>query len=104
MLTFKELSWSYHAQVQREERILNILMSIGFGEIYQLKEDFVPGRTRAFTTTGCILILENKTVVTAFLANYDQMTEYFDGKVPYEIRKAVTHSHKVYMRYAGRSK
>lgn len=100
-MTIRDLSWSYHATVTRQERMLAILMTVGFGEIYQIKEDFYQGRQRIFTDTGCILVVEGMEVVTAFVANYDQMTEYFDGQVPPKIRKAVKHSRNMIARYEG---
>lgn len=100
-MKIRELSWSSHATVDREPRMLAILMTVGFGEVYQIKEDFVPGRQRIFTDTGCILIVENMRVITGFVASFDQMTEYFDGKVPYQIRQTVRHSRKMIARYEG---
>lgn len=102
MISIKELTWSTHARIERQERMLAILMTVGFGEICYCKKEKHNTRIQYFTDTGCLLIVEDNVVITGYVANYNQMTGFFSGKVPSHIRKAVYHSNKMIEKYVAR--
>ena len=99
MINIKELTWSSHACIGRQERMLAILMTVGFGEICYYKKEEHSARVQCFTDTGCLLIIEDDVIITGYVANYNQMTGFFSGKVPSHIRKAVSHSQKMIEKY-----
>ena len=101
MLYLKDFTWSTHARFERQERMTAILMTVGFGEICYTKKT-VQNRLMHFTTSGCILISEENTIVTGYLSTHTQMLEFFNGEVPSEIRKIVKQSNKIYERYVAR--
>ena len=98
MLYIKDFTWSTHARIDRQERMMAILMTIGFGEICYTKRT-VKNRLMHFTDTGCILISEGKTIITGYVSTHEQMLEYFNGEVPSTIRKIVKNSNKQIKRY-----
>lgn len=98
MLYIKDFTWSTHARIDRQERMMAILMTIGFGEICYTKKT-VKNRLIHFTNTGCILISEGTTIITGYVSSREQMLEYFDGQVPSTIRKIVKNSNKQIERY-----
>ena len=59
MVSIKELTWSSHARIDRQERMLAILMTVGFGEICYYKKEEHSTRAQCFTDTGCLLIIED---------------------------------------------
>ena len=93
MLYIKDFTWSEHARLERQERMMAILMTIGFGEIQYTKRT-VENRLIHFTSTGCILITGGNTIITAYVASHTQMLEFFDGEVPSTVRKVVKSSNK----------
>lgn len=99
MVSIKELTWSSHARIDRQERMLAILMTVGFGEICYCKKKEHSTRMQCFTDTGCLLIVEDDVIITGYVASYNQMTSFFSGEVPSHIRKAVSHSNKMIERY-----
>lgn len=101
-MKIKDLKWSKHARFDREPRMVAILMTVGFGEIYEVQPDrHDPKRLRAFTTTGCIIIIQGEWIITGYVAGFDQMTGFFGGKVPPEIRKAVKKTRNLVAKYEG---
>ena len=45
MVSIKELTWSSHARIDRQERMLAILMTVGFGRFVIIrKKNIVHGR------------------------------------------------------------
>lgn len=98
MLYIKDFTWSTHARIDRQDRMVAILMTVGFGEICYTKRT-VKNRLIHFTDTGCILISEGNTIITGYISTYEQMLEYFDGNVPSTIRKIVKSSNKQLERY-----
>ena len=103
MINIKELNWSNHARVEREDRMMAILMTVGFGEIcYEKKCVDDETRIQYFTDTGCILIVSGDIIITGYIASIDQALGFFSGKVPISIRKAVAHSNKMIKNYVAR--
>lgn len=98
MLYLKDFTWSTHARIDRQDRMVAILMTVGFGEICYTKRT-VKNRLIHFTDTGCILISEGNTIITGYISTHEQMLEYFDGNVPSTIRKIVKNSNKQLERY-----
>ncbi len=79
---------SKHAVVDREERLVRIATTIGFGEIVQSREDH--GRIKSITDTGVIWVHTKQNVlVTAFVANVNDAYFVFDGKPPRNLLQTV---------------
>ena len=93
MLYIEDFTWSKHVRFDRQERMVAILMTIGFGEIKYTKKT-CENKLIHFTSTGCILITGGNTIITAYVASHSQMLDYFSGNVPIEIRRAVKNSNK----------
>lgn len=97
MRDLRKCGWSNHCRIDRADRMVLILTTIGLGEIIAEKEDFQNHNTiRCFTDTGLIVVInpETNTIITVFISTINQMTEYFEGNVPLYIRKAVVSNSK----------
>ena len=94
-----KIHFSEHAQYDRQDRIVRIATSIGFGEvvhIFRRKNQY--GYTRhCITSTGVVVIKDDKqeTVITMFACTEKQLLGYYNNrKPPNAVYKAVMRNSK----------
>lgn len=82
-----------HAVVDREERIVRIATTIGFGEIVAERES--DGKIKSITSTGVIWVhTKERVLVTAYVANINDAYFVFDGRPPAKIVAVVKKNSK----------
>ena len=97
MEKMSNLVWSRHIREERDDRMLEILLGDGLGEI--IDERLTAGGVKkCLTDTGCCLIVgENHIVITAYLITFDQVAVFYDGmKIPKEVYRTLLHNYKKY--------
>lgn len=83
MTTIKELHWSKHIRCDREDRMTEILSTVGLGEIIVEDTDGDGFNKRCGTSTGCLLVVSpTNWVITAYLMGFRQACSLFKGQVP----------------------
>lgn len=91
---------SRHAQVDRIERLQNILVNIGFTSIvYEGVDNQNPEHLIQITDTGVIFIVSNseqKVLVTGYLATVAKLTAVYKGgqNIPRDLKKRVIYNQK----------
>lgn len=83
---------TYHAQVERIDRIANILATTGFGEVCRTRYSAESGKRICLTTTGVTLILDRyeDVLVTAYYADLKHTAYvYGDDRVPEWLVKTI---------------
>ena len=83
---------TYHVQVERIDRIANILATTGFGEICRTRYSAESGKRICLTTTGVTLILDRyeDILVTAYYADLKHTAYvYGDDRVPEWLVKTI---------------
>lgn len=89
---------SNHVLNDREQRIIRIGTTIGFGKIvFSRKSE--EGKVEAITDTGILFILdeEAKMIITCYPINHRRLFSFFyNKKVPAEIYKTVKENEKKY--------
>ena len=81
MTTIKELHWSKHICRDREDRMMEILSTVGLGEIIIENTDGV--NRRCGTSTGCMLVITpDNMVITAYLMGFTQAYSLCNGHIP----------------------
>lgn len=82
-----------HAIVEREERLVRIATTIGFGEIVAERES--NEKIKSITNTGVIWVHTRQHVlVTAYVANVKDAYFVFDGRPPQNILNTVKKNSK----------
>lgn len=81
---------SYHAMVERKDRIEQIEKTISFGTPIVEMEDTSNNTMKVLTSTGVIVIwsLNNKSIVTMFVASVNQALSFYNrkrGEEPYKM-------------------
>lgn len=73
-----------HAIVDRQERLVRIATTIGFGEIIAERES--GGKIKSITDTGVMWVhTKERVLVTAYVANINDAYFVFDGRPPASI-------------------
>lgn len=81
MTTIKELHWSKHICHDREDRMMEILSTVGLGEIIVESPD--GANKRCGTSTGCLLVITpDNMVITAYLMGFRQAHSLYNGHIP----------------------
>lgn len=76
------LNMTYHAKVERFDRLAILVEKIGVGEIVLEKpDDRYPNTIRCITTTGLVLVKSTSTgkLITGYMATIDQLHAIFAG-------------------------
>lgn len=82
-----------HAVVDREERLVRIATTIGFGEIVAERES--NEKIKSITNTGVIWVhTKQRVLVTAYVANVNDAYFVFDGRPPQNILNTVKKNSK----------
>lgn len=99
-----EAKMSYHARVQRAERIRKIIEEIGIGQI--IKEKYVrydlaqAGKYICITDTGITIVKDEtkSTIITMYVTTQNELVAVFGGvkKVPIYLKKKVDHNQSCY--------
>lgn len=91
MMTINSLTLSYHAEVERADRIAFINERIGWGQI--IKEAYYHGRYHCITDTGVALVVasDRQTVVTLYLVDAMELQRTFNNNTPKFLLKKVKH-------------
>lgn len=80
------LKATYHSGVERQDRIMKIATTIGFGEVYKQKHEPTAKTMKNLTDTGVVIITpenDTKKVITMYVATLAQAKTFFpDGKMP----------------------
>ena len=90
---------SRHAINDRLDRLTNLVITLGAGEVAFSRPDYNhPGTIKEITTTGIILCrkAEDGTLITGFMATIDQAYEVYGGKPPQTIFNVVKYNNKKY--------
>ena len=98
------MNMTYHCEVQRAERIKNIVKEIGVGQV--IKEKYVrynigqAGRYICLTDTGITIIKseDKQTVITMYVTTQRELVAVYGGakKVPAFLKKKVDHNQSKY--------
>lgn len=96
MPTIEELNWSKHICNDRTERMMEIMLKIGLGEIQYAFPDNERKSTSYVTSTGCLLVCQGNFVITAYLMTYQQASALFNtNRIPQALYGQI---HKNYKR------
>lgn len=78
----KNYTMSRHLIEDREERLVKIAMTIGFGEV--IKESTHNGATIFLTNTGIIYVVNKqlKIIITVYVATINEISAIYNGKIP----------------------
>lgn len=89
---------TYHAKIQRADRIRMIEQKIGFGTV--IKEVYHNGCFQCLTNTGIILVKDDnrELLITAFVATQRELVMMYGGtkKIPPYLRKKVDHNQSLF--------
>ena len=92
-----DLYMSEHLKTESADRMVNILMTVGLGEIKwsvdsELNDDVI----YKLSTTGVIFVVSKKSsmVMTAYIVNREKVSAIFHGNTPEELWKAVKKNEK----------
>lgn len=97
------MKMSYHAHVERFDRIVTLIEQVGIGEIVASQEHYASksGRRMSITTTGIALIISNddNTLITAFAPDIGLVTSFFRTlgfhEVPTQVYRSVLKNRKM---------
>lgn len=91
MMTINSLSFSYHAGVERADRVAFIDERIGWGQI--IKEVYYHGCYHCITDTGVALVVDNnrQTIITLYLVDAMELQRTFNNNTPKFLLKKVKH-------------
>lgn len=95
MPTIEELVWSKHICNDRTERMMEIMLKIGLGEIQYVFPNREKDSVRYVTSTGCLLVCQGNFVITAYLMSYKQASALFNkDRIPQAIYAQIQKNHK----------
>lgn len=99
-----ETKMTYHARVQRAERIRKIIEEIGIGQI--IKEKYIrhdinqAGKYICITDTGITIVKDEtkSTIITMYVTTQAELVAVYGGvkKVPIYLKKKVDHNQSCY--------
>ena len=85
-----KVKFSKHALEERADRIAYIATTIGFGEIIFQEWDDRYQNYQCLTDTGVIIAkASDDTIITMFIATYDQAHRLMKGKVPTAVKNKI---------------
>lgn len=97
-------SMSYHCEVERAERVKQIIDKVGVGQI--IKEKYTQfrigeaGRYVCLTDTGVTIIKseDKQTIITMYITTQKELVAVYGGtkKIPAFLRKKVDHNQSLY--------
>ena len=93
------MKMSYHARVERLDRLVACMTHIGYNEFaYEIPDPRSPQHYYTITDTGIILVrgTDDGTVVTGYMATINKLTALFNGNVPSSLKKVVVRNEKKY--------
>ena len=99
MNTMTTMKMSYHARVERLDRLVACMTHIGYNEFaYEIPDPRSPDHIYTITDTGIILVrgADDGTVVTGYMATIKKLTAIFNGNVPTGLKKIVVRNEKKY--------
>lgn len=92
------MEMTYHARVQRANRVQHIMDDIGLGQV--VKEKFMNGCYTCITDTGITLIktADKLTIITMYVTTYHELVKVYDGpkRIPTFLRKRVDRNQSKY--------
>ena len=90
-MTINSLTFSYHAGVERADRVAFIEERIGWGQI--IKEVYYHGCYHCITDTGVALVVDNnrQTIITLYLVDAMELQRTFNNNTPKFLLKKVKH-------------
>ena len=94
-----KMKMSHHAVNDRLDRLTNLALTLGMGEVIFSRPDHRhPGTIKEITTTGIILCKseQNGCLITAFMATVEQAYELYGGRPPQTIFNTVKYNNKKY--------
>ena len=95
MPTIEELNWSKHICNDHVDRMMEIILKIGFGEIQYAFPDKEKQVTNYVTSTGCLLICQGNFVITAYLLSFQQASALFNkDRIPQAIYNQIRKNYK----------
>lgn len=82
MLTVNSLTFSYHAQVERADRIAIIDNHIGWGQI--VKEVYFNGCYHCVTDTGLVLVVDDtrRIIITLYIMDRRKLHQMYNNRPP----------------------
>ena len=95
MMTIGSLAFSYHAGVERADRVAFIDEHIGWGQI--IKEVYYYGCYHCITDTGVALVVDGnkQTIITLYLVDAMELQRTFNNNTPKYLLKKVKHYTKM---------
>ena len=95
MEKMSNLVWSRHIREERDDRMLEILLGDGLGEIQYAFPDKEKQVTNYVTSTGCLLICQGNFVITAYLLSFKQASALFNkDRIPQAIYNQIRKNYK----------
>ena len=94
-----KMRMSYHASVERIDRLTSLVQRLGFNEIaYETVDSQNPEHIISITDTGIILIRgrQDGTLVTGYMGTIDKVTAICHGNVPIVLKRTVVRNCKKY--------
>lgn len=82
MMTINSLTFSYHAQVERADRIAIIDNYIGWGQI--VKEVYFSGCYHCVTDTGLVLVVDDarRVIITLYIMDRRKLQQMYNNRPP----------------------
>jgi hypothetical protein len=96
MTTFK---MTYHASVERIDRLTACIQYLGFNEfVCEMPDPMNPGTAYCVTDTGIIIIkaIATNTIITGYMATPKRIAAIFKGNTPPALYKRVVKNNKKY--------
>lgn len=92
------MTYTYHCQYERANRVQHIIAEIGIGQI--IKKSYYSGRYVCITDTGVTLIktADELTVITMYVTTYRELVRVYGGekKIPSYLKKKVNYNQSRY--------
>ena len=94
-----KMKMTYHASIERADRLTNLIMTLGFNEIvYETIDKKHPDCKICITDTGIILIRNGQDgrLITGYMATVDKALAICKGNIPVSLKKTVVYNCKKY--------
>lgn len=94
----KKYDMTYHAQVDRLDRLSLCIETVGVGDILKQRIDQERQTITQVTSTGLILVvgLKSGKLITGFMGTVSQVAYLYQGHTPTSLMKVVKKNNKLY--------
>lgn len=94
MTNISTLTWSRHCLEERENRMMDILMNDGFGEVIAEFPAYNEAKY-CITNTACVLVVSpDGLVITTYLLTYKMASALFKDHIPPQLYQRIHKNYK----------